>query len=148
MKKTKRVGFSWDQDFKHVVYEIKRDLIGYGSDNGGEPSSTELFLLFMSFGFRENYKRPKPASKSDGPRLEYIKDDQKALIKSIALAEADDSDLLLDEDALYDIAEEYAAGGLALLASAREKPNFQAWLKSELLGMADEGMDAMRAKKN
>lgn len=147
MKVTKRVGFSWDQDFKHVVNEIRRDLVGYGSDNGGEPSSTELFLLFMAIGYREGVKRPKPASKSDGPRLEFIKPDQKSLIKAIALAESEDSEILLDEDALYDIAEQFAAGGLAILAKMREKPNFPAWLKGELLKMAREGMEAMNGDR-
>lgn len=131
MNKTARLGLTWDQEYKPYVEQIRESLKGFGVQ--GTPTSTELFLLFLAFGFKFGVKRDVPARKTDGPRFEYINDDQKAMIKSVSLAVSGQSDSLLEEDSLYDLAESLAAGGLMMLADAYNKnADFPTWLKRKL----------------
>ena len=132
MKTSKRQGFSWSPDYRESVDELRAQLRGFGN-KGEEPSSTELFMLCLSFGFYSGTKGPLPPRKTDGPRLDYIQPEQMAMMKAVALAEAESSELLLDEDAVFDILEEYAAGGLMLLANSLKEANFQTWIKGKLL---------------
>jgi len=133
MKPTKRQGFTWDQEYKYFVDTISSELKGF-SASGETPSSTEIFMLCLAFGFAAGVKREVPNRKTDGPRLSYIQPEQMALIKAVGLAEAETADALVDEDAIYDIAEQYASGGLMLLADAyKSNPNFRDWLRGKLV---------------
>lgn len=132
MKKTARQGLSWDQEYKPYVDQIRNSLKGFGAD--GDPTSTELFLLFLAFGVKTGTKRPVPARKTDGPRFEYMSPEQKALIKASSLSVMNDADDLLDEDSVYDEAEMFAGGGLFLLSDAFDKnPDFGTWMKTKLI---------------
>lgn len=137
VEKSKRVAFTWDQEYKPYKDEIKLELKGLGSVNAnGELTETELFLLCLVFGVRHSNRRDVPARKSDGPRLEYVNDRQLALIKSVALSESENSDVLLKEDELFDIAESLAAGGLELLAQARTtQRDFKQWIQIQCIDL-------------
>ena len=133
MNKSRRQGFSWDQEYKPTVDILRSELKGWGH-RGDDPSSAELFLLCLALGFSTGTLRDVPPRKTDGPRLDYFQPEQMALIKALALSEADNAELLIDEDRVYDIVERYAAGGLMLLAQASEaQPNFKEWLRGKLL---------------
>lgn len=133
MNRSKRQGFSWDQEFKPTVEHLRVDLKGWGN-RGEDPSSAELFLLCLALGFSTGTLRDVPARKTDGPRIDYFQPEQMALIKAVALSEAEAADILIDEDRVYDIVERYAAGGLMLLTQARDsQPNFKDWLRGKLL---------------
>lgn len=133
MKLSKRQGFTWDPEFKPVIESLRSDLKGWGG-RGDEPSSAELFLLCLALGFSTGTVRDVPPRKTDGPRIDYFQPEQMSLIKAVALAEADSAEILLDEDRVYDVAEQYASGGLMLLSKAREaEPNFKEWLRMKLL---------------
>jgi hypothetical protein len=133
MKPTKRQGFTWDQEYKNFVDTLRSELKGFSS-SGEVPSSTEIFMLCLAVGFASGVKRDVPNRKTDGPRLSFIQPEQMALIKAVGLSEADEADSLIDEDAIYDTAEQYASGGLMLLADAyKSNPNFRDWLRSKLV---------------
>jgi hypothetical protein len=133
MKPTKRQGFTWDQEYKDFVDTLKSELKGFSS-SGETPSSTEIFMLCLAIGFASGVKRDVPVRKTDGPRLSFIQPEQMALIKAVGLAEAEEADALIDEDSIYDIAEQYASGGLMLLSDAyKTNPNYRDWLRSKLV---------------
>jgi len=133
MKPTKRQGFTWDQEYKNFVDTLRSELKGFSS-SGDVPSSTEIFLLCLAVGFASGVKRDVPNRKTDGPRLSFIQPEQMALIKAVGLSEADEADSLIDEDAIYDTAEQYASGGLMLLTDAyKSNPNFRDWLRGKLV---------------
>ena len=132
MKKSKRQGFSWDAEFKPFVDTLKGELKGF-SAGGEEPTSVEMFMLCLAIGFSSGTRRETPVRKTDGPRLSYFQADQMALIRAVALAESDSSEILVDEESIYDLAEQFAAGGLMLLANGHEtNANFRDWLRSKL----------------
>jgi hypothetical protein len=132
VNKSKRVAFTWDQEYKPYVELIKESLHGFGAKDS--LTNTELFILFMCVGFDQGVRRKITGRVSDAARFEYITEMQMSLIKSVGLAEAESADLLLEEDELLTIPEEYAAGGLMLLASAYDsESNFSSWLKTKLV---------------
>lgn len=133
MKASKRQAFSWDQEYKGFVDTLKSELKGFSS-SGEDPTSTEIFMLCMAMGFAAGMKRDVPSRKTDGPRFSYIQPEQMALIKAVGLAEAEEAEALVDEDSIYDVAEQYASGGLMLLADAhKSNANFRDWLRSKLV---------------
>lgn len=135
--KSKRMGFTWDQEYKYAVEELKTSLKGFG-ELKIEPTNLEIFLLCLAFGHSTGTTRAVPPRKTDGPRFEVFGQEHWALVKSVALAESDSSSILLHEDEAFDIVEGFAAGGLMLLAQAlASEANFQAWIQSELLKWAD-----------
>jgi hypothetical protein len=135
--KSKRMGFTWDQEYKYAVDELKASLKGFG-ELKVEPSNLEIFLLCLAFGQSTGTRRAVPPRKTDGPRFEVLGPEHWALVKSVALAESESSSILLNEDEAFDIVEEFAAGGLMLLAQAlASEANFQAWILSELLKWAE-----------
>lgn len=132
MNKSKRVAFTWDQEYKSPYVDLIREaLSGFGEKT--ELSNTELFVLFMTVGFDAGVRREVRTSKSDAARLEYITESQKAIIKAVGLSQADSAESLLAEDEIYKVSEEFAAGGLFILAKEYDaQPDFAKWLKLKL----------------
>jgi hypothetical protein len=129
ISKTKRRGFSWDVEYKDYVAKI-RDVL---KENGNvEMGNKELFFLCVAVGVKEKVTRPVPTRKTDSARLEDLRPEDFALLKSLVLAQKADADLLLEEDKLYDVIEEYGAGGLSFLASMFDRsPDFRSDLIAE-----------------
>jgi hypothetical protein len=93
----------------------------------------EVFMLCLAIGFEAGLKRPVPPRRTDAVRLSYLKDEDLALFRSIALSDSQNPDVLLNEDSVYDIVEQYAAGGLMILAEKIQKDaNFADWLTQKL----------------
>lgn len=147
MNRTKRLAFTWDQELKDPYVDlIKSALAGFGEKS--EVSSTELFLIFMTIGFEAGVRREVRASKSDAARLEYISETQKAVIKSVGLSQVESAETLLEEDEIYKIAEEFAAGGLWILAKEYDsQPDFVKWLKVKLSSLASAGQQIQPSDK-
>jgi hypothetical protein len=56
-----------------------------------------------------------------------------AIFKAIAISDSGSYLILQDEDAVYDIIEQYAAGGLMILANEmKNQGDFSGWLSSKL----------------
>jgi len=132
---TARSGTSWDPEVKEFVDDLRQIL---RSAEGKPASSAQIFFLGMSFGFFKGVKGPKSPRKADAVRLEYIDESGVARMRMLAVADAQSSDVLESDDAVIDIAEQYANGGLALLRAEKEtNPAFSSWLVSELYGQVE-----------
>jgi hypothetical protein len=118
IQKTKRRGFTWDAEFKDYVAKVRDSLKEHGSVEMG---NKELFFLCVAIGIKEQVKRPVPARKTDSARLEDLRDEDFALLKAMVISEVQDFQILLEEDGIYNLVEEYAAGGLAFLASEYDR---------------------------
>jgi hypothetical protein len=72
-----------------------------------------LFAISAAVGFSIN-KRCKLKNKEWVSRVEYVEKDKnmKRFFQSLAVASEDNLEVLLDEDMAYEIAEEYANGGI------------------------------------
>lgn len=139
VKKTTRTALSWDQELIDSVKDLRSYL---DRDSDKTSSNWEIFFLCLAFGFKNKSKRSVPPRKSDSVRIEYLKPNQKMMFQSIALFDTDDYLVLMDEDAVYDIVEAYAAGGLKYLTDQmKTNPNFVKWLEGELFQNAEFKID-------
>ncbi len=133
MKKSKRVAFSWDQEYKPALTDIESEIMGWG-EKDNTVSNGELFFLCVAMGFATGTTRPVPARKSDSVRFEAISLESISMLKVVAISNSENPEELIDEDLLFDRIEEYAAGGLMLLADAVQKEkNFKGWLLNKLV---------------
>lgn len=137
IKSTSRVATSWDKDLKETALPMLKSHLE--EIYGKRLENKEIFLLCLSFGFEEKHLGKIPPRKSDAVRLNYFDEREIAMMRSIALAHTNDFHILIDEDAMYDIIEQYAAGGLELLyVEIQNQPNFQAWLISQMTHRVSE----------
>jgi len=115
IKPSKRSATSWDVEFKPKVADLKEYLIRLtGMSKAG---NRDIFMLCLGVGFKMQRTRPRPPKNSDAVILKYYTDADRALMRSVALSHTKDHLVMLDEDKVFDIAEEYAAGGLEVLAT-------------------------------
>lgn len=129
--KTKRTALSWDPEFKPVVKDLEEYLERMTGANA--VSNTDLFMLCLAVGFEMNKVREVPPRKSDAVRISYLKEPHLAIMKSVALSQTQDHLILMNEDKVYDIVEQFAAGGLEILAiQMQTQVNFETYL-SKLL---------------
>ncbi len=71
----------------------------------------DVFLLAVAKGY--SFKsRVKLKNKESFVRTEYLKDEDEALLKAIAISETKDWKILSDPKEIFAIAEEYAVGGI------------------------------------
>jgi hypothetical protein len=125
--KTKRTALSWDQEFKPVVKDLQEYLERMTGANS--VTNTELFMLCLAVGFEMNKTRPVPPKKSDAVRISYLKEPHLAIMRSVALSHSQDHMILMNEDQIYDVVEQYAAGGLEILAvEMKNQVNFPVYL--------------------
>lgn len=130
-------GFSWDPENRERVKSITQDLKGFGSD-GKPPSMSELFSLCVVFGWNHGYRKPVRAVngqvKENNVPYKYFREEDFNLLIAVSLAEAEDSQILLEESKSFKILEEYAAGGLSLLVKAQEEnEKLEVWLETEFV---------------
>lgn len=132
IKKTKRLALSWDQEFKSptlddLEYHLKKNT------EKNRISNLDLFMLCLGIGFEAKQKRPIPPRKTDAVRLADIKEKTMAIWQAIAVSDIGSPEVLLDEDQVFDIIEQYAAAGLMILsAEMKIQPDFAGWLSSKL----------------
>lgn len=108
-------------------------------ENLGGLSNKELFLIAMAWGFRNGIRAEKVVKSGTGVRLEYLTDSDQAIIAAVQLSTSGNADALLDIDARYDMAEEFAEGGIRLLKSEMEKQgDFARMFSAEVKSAADE----------
>lgn len=96
----------------------------------------DIFLAAMVVGFNEGSKI-ELKSKEGYVREEYLTEEDRTLIKSIAIAEDKDLKVLADKQKVFLIAEQYATGGIVLLKAkvfgVEQYGSYAKKLKSELL---------------
>jgi len=137
VKRTKRLGLSWDEDFKPRLEDLKFFLQKNTEKN--RISNLDLFMICLGIGFDSKQKRPTPPRRTDAVRLADIKEKTLAIWQAIAISDSGDAAVLLDEDKLYDIIEQYAAGGLMILSSEMDnQPDFAGWLSAKLYKQSEQ----------
>lgn len=95
--------------------------------------NTRVFLMSMAIGFR-HHARLELKSRDQFIQGRYVKDDEKSIIKAIAIFEEKDVKVLFDSKKVYAIAEEYAHGGINILKEmCNSRGTFSKKLVSELL---------------
>jgi hypothetical protein len=95
-------------------------------------------MLCLGIGYEAKQKRPTPPRKTDAIRLESIKEQTMATWRAIALADSGDPTILMDEDRVFDIIEQYAAAGLMILSiEMKERADFAGWLSVKLYSHSD-----------
>jgi hypothetical protein len=116
VKVSKRSALTWDPDFQARVKDLEEHLESF-TKGGMKIANKTVFMLCLAVGFEMKKTRPRPPRKSDAVVLSYLNDQDKALMSSVALTHSGDHATLLDQDLVYDIVEEYAAGGLEVLVT-------------------------------
>lgn len=112
--KTKRTALSWDPEFKPRVKDLEDYLARTTGNNS--VSNADLFMLCLAVGFEARKLGEIPPRKSDAVRISYLKDHHLAIMKSVALSHSKDYKIILDEDKVFDVVEQYASGGLEILS--------------------------------
>ena len=110
-------------------------------DAFGKISNTEQFMIALSWGFKHGTRVEEFKRSDTGPRTEYLQPEHLAIIAAIHLAETGRPDALCSAEDGFDIAEQYAEGGILLLETAMDEPgDFAKMLagevKSEVDGLA------------
>jgi hypothetical protein len=146
MKKTTRTALSFKEDQMPSINELKKAL---AIDGPKELSSREIFLLAMAYGYSAKNKVRGWKRNNNGPRLEYMQPRDETLIAALSISEHDNPSCLRETEAVYDLAEDYAAGGIVLFATALSKErNFHSWIEAEVFQAfqsAKEAQDAVDA---
>lgn len=87
-----------------------------------------LFMMAMITGFLKG-ERIKLDKKKDYTRTEYLTEEEKLVIKAIAIYESGDLKVLADRKEVYLIAEEFAAGGIGILIEDVCGPQYGTFVK-------------------
>jgi hypothetical protein len=142
IKKTRRTQLTWNQSLKGRVDEIKTQV---KRASGKSMNNLEVFMLCLAVGFNERKKNDVPKRTSDVAHVSTIKGADYATIRAVAVYETGSSEVLMDEDAVFDIAEQYASGGLEFLVDKMDSVGSVAeWLEQYLWRRRDKG-DAAKA---
>ena len=107
-------------DYKRLQ---EKDSPFYGQDNKC------IFMMALVTGFRNKCKSTLPSGKDDIIRTEYLTDQERSIIKAMAVADEGSLDILLDKKQVYAIAEEYAAGGIQLLKDEVFRGGYSSYIK-------------------
>ena len=94
--------------------KIYDKVLGRGSPFYGMDNKIP-FLISMLIGYQEGIRIPLGSNKDGWIRVDYLDDNEKYIIQSIAIETEKNLDVLMDINKVYEIAEEYASGGLKLL---------------------------------
>jgi len=85
-------------------------------------------MTAMIIGFLKG-ERVKLDKKKDYTRTEYFREEEKLVIKAIAVCESGDLKVLADRKEVYSIAEEFAAGGIGILIEDVCGPQYGTFVK-------------------
>jgi hypothetical protein len=102
-------------------------------------TNAQAFMLALSWGYRMETKAEDFKRSNNGARIEYLKDEDLAIIAAIHAAQAGDPDAVLAPDAMFDTAEQYAEGGIRMLGRMMDEPgDFALAIASEIRRQLDQ----------
>lgn len=128
MKKTTRTFAAFDERHLESIASLKKAFAG---DDKKEISNKELFMIGLGVGFNSKNQISDFKRSNTGVRIEYFKDEDNTLFAALQVATTGDSTSLLNVENLYDQAERYSAGGIAILFNALQtERNFEEWFQS------------------
>ena len=115
------------KDFK--LLQDEKDSPFYKREN------KDVFIMATIMGLKYGARMPLK-SKEGFFREEYLNNDERSIIKAIAISEEKDVSVLNDMDKVYQIAEEFAKAGIRYLRDSvftKEHGSYLKRLESELL---------------
>jgi hypothetical protein len=83
----------------------------------------EQFLLAMAYGFKYNARR-EPEQTDEFFHLKDLRTEDYALIDALAVQAEGELELLADQERVFQIAQEYAHGGIQLLSTEIQSTSF------------------------
>ena len=131
MKKSTRTILEFDQRQLEDVAKLRE---AFSLSDGKVISNKEIFLIAMGFGFTAKNKLPDFKNSGTGVRLEYFDAQDNVLFAALQVTETNDEKSLLEIEALYDLAQLYAGGGIAiLLEHLQQETDFNEWFASHVV---------------
>ena len=131
MKKSTRTILEFDQRQLEDVAKLRE---AFSLSDGKVISNKEIFLLAMGFGFTAKNKLPDFKNSGTGVRLEYFDAQDDVLFAALQVTETNDEKSLLEIEALYNLAQLYAGGGIAiLLEHLQQETDFNEWFASHVV---------------
>lgn len=136
------------------IYVDKKDLADFDKlkekySPFANSQNKEIFLAAMVIGYHEG-GRIELKNKEGYFRTEYLTDEERALIKAIAVSTQGNLNILLDDQKVYSIAEEYAAGGISILKArvfSGEYGSYAKKLESDLLRTYEKALERQPKKR-
>ena len=131
MKKSTRTILEFDQRQLEDVAKVRE---AFSLSDGKVISNKEIFLIAMGFGFTAKNKLPDFKNSGTGVRLEYFDAQDDVLFAALQVTETNDEKSLLEIEALYNLAQLYAGGGIAiLLEHLQQETDFNEWFASHVV---------------
>lgn len=131
MKKSTRTILEFDQRQLEDVAKLRE---AFSLSDGKVISNKEIFLIAMGFGFTAKNKLPDFKNSGTGVRLEYFDAQDDVLFAALQVTETNDEKSLLEIEALYNLAQLYAGGGIAiLLEHLQQETDFNEWFASHVV---------------
>lgn len=128
MKKTGRTVLAFDE---RQILNINKLKLAFTSEDGKAIDNKDIFLIAMSVGYASKNRLTDFKRSGTGVRIQYFNPEDNVLFAALQVAETNDSKSLLEIDDLYDLAELYAGGGMAILWEHYQKErNFAEWFAS------------------
>ena len=132
MFKTTRTILAFDDRQLEYWNQIKDSI---AKSSGSTILNKEIFLIAMGVGFHSKNRIEDFKRSNTGVRMEYIKDEDELLFAALQIAETDDEKSLLDSEELLNLAESYAAGGIAILwKHFQQERDFAEWFAAFVHG--------------
>jgi hypothetical protein len=132
MKPTKRTFLAFDErQLKQI--ETLQESFTVMAQEAKMISNKDFFLIAMGVGFAVKNQLHDMKRSNNGVRIQYLLPADNVLLAALQAAETNDPTSLLQIEELYDLAERYAAGGVAILWERHQtERDFPEWFASYL----------------
>ncbi len=97
---------------------------------GNKLGNKDLFMLALMTGFKENIRYEIKKRADFDLRTAYLNNNEKALIKVIAIKTTGDLNIISSPVKYYSIAEEYVNGGIEILYDSMLGKNYDSYIKN------------------
>jgi hypothetical protein len=116
------------------LLQEERDSPLYKKDN------KDVFMMALMMGLKNGARLPLK-NREGFIREDYLSNDEKSIIKAIAVNAEDNLSVLLNIERIYQIAEEYAAGGIKYLVDSvfkKQHGSYATRLETELIDICEK----------
>lgn len=136
MKKTGRTILAFDDRQLDYIKQLRKVFASMAGEQA-DLTNKDMFLIAMGVGFHAKHNLPEFKRSNTGVRIQYFNAEDNVLFAALQIAETDDPKSLLNIEELYNLAELYAGGGVAILWDYLQKERdfgewFAAYMQSPL----------------